>query len=235
MPCASCRKLLVVSVVSVALLIAALPLQGSSPALRDPTAAAAMRQFLDRPAVPHQYRASRRLEASGSGLRGWLDVQTEFAPATGLVYQVTDEGGSGYIRARVLRSLLDEEQLLIARRATATVTLSPDNYEFTPEGFDDEGLVVVEMRPLRKDRSLVDGRMFLTAEGELVRIEGRLAKNPSLWVSRVDVVRSYRRINGVLMPVSLDTKAQLRLLGASSLRMTYRYSHIDDRVVDDGA
>ena len=86
--------------------------------------------------------------------------------------------------------------------------------------------------PLRKDRSLINGRMFLTAGGDLVRVEGRLAKNPSFWVTRMNVVRSYRRINGVLMPVSLDTTAQLRLLGASALRMTYRYSQINDLPVD---
>ena len=49
----------------------------------------------------------------------------------------------------------------------------------------------------------------------------------------MNVVRSYRRINGVLMPVSLDTTAQLRLLGSSALRMTYRYVQIDERAVID--
>jgi hypothetical protein len=90
------------------------------------------------------------------------------------------------------------------------------------------------MLPLRKNRSLIAGRMFLTAEGTLVRVEGRLAKSPSLWISRVNIVRTYRRINGALMPVSLDTTAQLRLLGPSTLRMTYRYARVDEReVVDD--
>lgn len=216
-----------------ALAITSLPFQFSAAGVVDPSAVAAMRQFLGRPATAHQYRASRRLEASGSGQRAWLDVQTEFTLASGFVYHVTAEGGSGYIRRRVLRSLLDEEQMLIARGGAAGVALSPGNYQFTPEGFNDEGLAVVRMRPLRKDRSLIAGRMLLTADGDLLRIEGRLAKNPSFWVTRVNVVRSYRRINGVLMPVSLDTTAQLRLLGSSALRMTYRYSHIDDRAVND--
>jgi hypothetical protein len=34
------------------------------------------------------------------------------------------------------------------------------------------------------------------------------------------------------MPVSLETTAQLKLFGPSVLRMTYRYSHIDERPVD---
>jgi len=195
-------------------------------------AAAAMQKFLSRSIVAHDYRASRRLEASGSGHRAWLDVETDFTRTTGLRYEVIAEGGSGYIRSRVLRSLLDEEQRLIARGGQALVAVSTDNYQFRPEGINQEGLAVVEMHPLRKDRSLIAGRIFLTpADGDLVRVEGRLAKNPSFWTRRVDVIRSYRRINGVLMPVSLETTGQLRLLGSSALRMTYRYSHIDERPV----
>jgi hypothetical protein len=52
-------------------------------------------------------------------------------------------------------------------------------------------------------------------------------------VTRVNVVRSYRRINGVPMPVSLETTAKLRLLGSSALRMTYRYVEVDERTVVD--
>ena len=199
-----------------------------------PEAIGAMEMFLARPPSAHQYRASRRLEASGSGQRGWLDVHTTVTTAAGLHYEVMAEGGSGYIRNRVLRSLLEEERRLIARGRTHAVALSEDNYAFHPEEINEEGLAVVGIQPKRKDRSLIKGRMFLTAaDGDLVRIEGTLAKNPSFWTTRVRMVRSYRRIDGALMPVLLDTTAQLRLLGSSALRMTYSYSHIDDRPVSE--
>jgi hypothetical protein len=213
-----------------------LPFQAA--AVGEPNAEAAMEKYLARPAVAHQYSASRRLEAAGSGQRGWLDVQTHFTLESGFVYEVTAEGGSGYIRSRILRSLLDEEQRLIARGGSAGVAISEDNYEFAPEGVNEEGFAAVRMKPLRKDRSLIAGLMLLTAEdGDLVRVEGRLAKNPSFWLTRVNLVRSYERINGVLMPVSLETSAQLRFLGSSQLRMTYHYSHIDEQPVgpDDTA
>jgi hypothetical protein len=194
-----------------------------------------MEIFLARPSVSHEYRAWRRLEATGVGQHAWLDVQTNFTAASGFVYEVTAEGGSGYIRTRVLRSLLDEEQRLIASGSAAGVAISAGNYQFRPEGVSEEGLAVVALKPRRKNHALIVGRMFLTAtEGDLVRVEGRLAKNPSFWVSQVNVVRSYRRINGVLMPVSLETRARLKLLGSSALHMTYRYSHIDERPVDTG-
>lgn len=202
----------------------------------NPQAADAMNKFLAQPATPHQYRAARRLEASGAGQRAWLDVQTTFTSASGLEYEVTAEGGSRYIRTRVLRPLLDEEQRLIASGRASAVALSIANYAFGPDTITDDGLAVVTITPHRKERSLITGRLLLAPfDGDLVRVEGTLAKNPSFWVTRVTVIRSYSRIGGVLMPVSLDTTAQLRLFGSSALRMTYRYSEIDDRAVASDA
>jgi hypothetical protein len=208
-------------------------MQLSASTAADQRAADALARFLTRPPVAHEYSASRRLEASGRGQRAWLDVQTDFSLSSGLLYDVTGEGGSGFIRSRVLRSLLDEEQRLVAQGGATRVAMSTVNYQFAAAGVDEEGLAIVSVQPRRKERGLVAGRMFLTADGDLLRLEGRLDRNPSFWVTRVDVVRSYRQINGVFMPASLDTTAQLRFFGASALRMTYRYSHIDGQPVDD--
>ena len=208
----------------------------NTPGARDAAVGDALQAFLARPAIPHDYRASRRLEASGVGQRGWLDVETAFSQGSGFSYEVTGQGGSGFIRSRVLQSLLEEERRLIAQNAAPRIALSPANYTFAPEALDPSGLAVVSITPLRKERALIDGRIYLTpGDGELVRLEGRLARTPSFWVSRVNVVRTYERINGVLMPVSLETTAQLRLFGSSSLRMTYRYSQLDDRPVVEAA
>jgi hypothetical protein len=57
--------------------------------------------------------------------------------------------------------------------------------------------------------------------------------NPSQWIRRVAVVRSYRRINGALVPMSLESTAHLRLLGRSMLLMMIdRYWEIDDRATN---
>jgi hypothetical protein len=191
----------------------------------------AIQRFLEKPAAPHQYRATRRLEASGVGREGWLEARTSYAPETGFRYEVTSEGGSGYIRSHVLHSLLEEERHLIASGQTAAVAITIENYRLTPDGADAAGLSQVVMTPLRKERALIAGRMFLTPDGELTRVEGRLAKNPSFWTTRVDLERSYARVNGVVMPVSLQSTAQLRLFGRSTLHMTYTYLEIDARPV----
>ena len=196
---------------------------------RDPDAAAAMERFLSRPIVQQQYRAFRRLEASGSGQKAWLEAETEFAPATGMQYAIVGEGGSRYIRTHVLRALLEQEKQLIARGAGGAA-FDQSNYQFSPDGYGEDGLVRILMRPLRKDRTLIAGSLMLRPDdGELIRIEGRLAKNPSLWMKKVEIVRRYARINDVLVPTSLESIAHLRLLGRSSLTMAYDYSEVGHR------
>ncbi len=187
-------------------------------------------QFLAQDDTQRSYRAVRHLTAENGNRTGWLDAITEYSPDTGFRYEITGEGGSGYIRSKVLKALLDAEQDVIARGETARSSLAPSNYTFQANGVDSDGLVNVLLSPRRKERVLVAGMMALNpTDGALVRLQGRLAKNPSFWIKDVDIVRSYQRIDGTVVPVSLDTKAQVRLLGEATLRMTYVYSEIDGR------
>jgi len=180
------------------------------------------------------YRGTRHLEAENGSRRGWLDVTTEYTPDTGFRYQITAEGGgSDYIRKKVLKAVLDGERGVVAAGEDTRSTLARTNYNFQPSGIDSDGLARVLISPRRKERALVAGVMLLRPEqGELVRVEGRLAKNPSFWVRNVDIVRKYERIGGVVVPVSMDSKAHIRFLGAATFRMTYRYSEINGQPVE---
>jgi hypothetical protein len=206
--------------------MAAVGAKGQDPADRS------IERFLARSEGQPSYRATRKLEADNGNRRGWLDAVTTYSPATGLAYEVTAEGGSGYIRNKVLRAVLAGEQEIIAHGEAARSSLEPSNYTFLANGVDAEGLAKVLISPRRKERVLISGTMFLrAAEGDLVRLQGRLAKNPSFWIKNVDVVRKYDRIDGVIVPVSLESTAQLRFLGEARLRMTYSYSEIDGRPI----
>jgi hypothetical protein len=191
-----------------------------------------MKQFLAQGDGQRPYRATRRLEAKNGGSVGWLEAATEYAPASGFRYTITTEGGSGSIRDRVLKAILDGEREAIARGEMARSALAPCNYEFQANGVDEHGLAKVLLSPKRKERVLVNGAMFLRpVDGELVRVQGRLAKSPSFWVKTVDIIRTYERIGGAVMPVALETTAQVRMFGTATLRMTYHYSEIDGQPV----
>lgn len=162
-----------------------------------------------------------------------MDAITEYAPDTGFRYRIIAEGGSGYIRTKVLKAMLDGEMAVIAQGETKRSSLDPTNYKFQPNGIDRDGLANVLLSPRRKERVLVSGMMALdTHDGALVRLQGRLAKSPSFWIKNVDIVRSYKRVEGTVVPVSLKSTAQVRFLGDATLRMTYDYSEIDGRAIE---
>ena len=189
-------------------------------------------RFLTRQDDQHSYSAIRRLEARNGSREGWLEATTEYSPVGGFRYQITAEGGSSQIRTRVLRAVLDGEQNVIALGEAARAALAPSNYAFQANGVDADGLANVLLSPKRKERALLSGVMFLRPdEGELVRLQGRLAKNPSFWVRNVDIVRKYARIHDAVMPVAIESTAHVTFLGAASFRMTYDYQQIDGRAV----
>ena len=191
-----------------------------------------MQEFLKQDDTQHPYRAVRRLEAENGSRRGWLEAVTSYSAESGFTYQITAEGGSSLVRSKVLRAVLEGEQEIIAQGETSRSSLDVTNYAFQPNGVDDEGLANILLSPKRKERILVAGTMFLRPDdGDLVRLQGRLAKSPSFWVKNVDIVRSYKRIQGVVVPIALESTAHVRLLGAATLRMTYAYSEIDGQRV----
>jgi hypothetical protein len=191
-----------------------------------------MKQFLAQGDAQRSYRATRRLEARHGGSIGWLEADTEYSPTSGFRYTITAEGGSGQLRDKALKPILAGERDAVARGEIARSALAPCNYEFQVHGVDENGLAKVLLAPKRKERVLVSGAMFLRpVDGELVRVQGRLAKSPSFWVKTVDIVRTYERIEGAVMPVALETTAQVRMFGTATLTMTYRYSEVDGRAV----
>jgi hypothetical protein len=190
-----------------------------------------IRRFLEQDDTQHPYRATRWLEATNAGRSGRLEVLTEYSPSTGFRYDVTNEEGAGAI-TKALRAVLDGERDIIANGQSARSSLDRANYTFEPSGIDEEGLANILLSPRRKERELVAGRMFLAPEeGRLVRLHGRLAKNPSFWVTNVEVLWSYDRIDGAIVPVSLKSNAHVRFLGPATMHMTYRYSEIDGHAV----
>jgi hypothetical protein len=192
-----------------------------------------LRSAAERQAV--EYRAFRRLEASSPKVNssGWVEAITEFDPRAGMRYRIVAEGGAGRIRG-VLKGVLDAEREATHPGRSGNAALTPENYEFQPGPADADGLIAVRVKPRRRDAALVDGTICVTApHGDLVRIEGRLAKNPSFWTRSVDVVRRYERRAGALVPVEVRSVADVKLAGPSSFVMRYDYEIVNGQATRD--
>lgn len=182
-----------------------------------------------------QYRALRRMHALAENVdhEGWMVAWTEY-DRRGFRYEIVSERGSGTVRNRVLKAILEREQELIAKGDFGRGDLTAENYAFGPE-IPVDGVRYVALKPKRKDVMLVDGRMVLDSQGELLRVEGVLSKNPSFWTTRVDVVRHYTRLDGIRVPIGVESIAKVRFVGPSRLSVTYEYETINHRTVTTAA
>jgi hypothetical protein len=183
-----------------------------------------------------QYRAYRRMHARNEQFNqeAWLEAWTELDDR-GFRYTIVSETGSDYIRSKVLKAVLKREQQLVADGDCSRSELTPENYEFQDVRQGD-GERYVTLKPKRKDVVLVDGRMVLSEDGsELLRVEGRLSKNPSFWTSLVNVIRHYARLDGVRVPIATESTAKVKFAGVSHFDVRYEYETINNRPVSMAA
>jgi hypothetical protein len=182
---------------------------------------------------PIQYRALRRLEARNDhfGSEASMAVWTE-GDASGFRYTIVAEEGSEYIREKVFRRTLETERAIWASGAPDRAGLTEANYVFEDRGEQPDGLLALGVKPRRKDVLLVDGAIFLNpADGDLVRVEGRLSKSPSFWTRHVNIIRWYRRFSGIRMPVALQSTANVVIAGRSTFEMSYEYESVNNERV----
>ena len=180
-----------------------------------------------------QYRAYRRMHAVNEKFKqeGWLEAWTE-RDHHGFRYEIVSERGSEYVRNKVLKAVLAREQELIGQGDDDRAELSPANYVFEETLSHGKGVRYVQLKPRRKDVLLVDGRMVLNQAGtEVLRVEGRLSKNPSFWTSLVNVIRDFACLDGVRVPVATETIAKLKFAGLARMMVHYEYESINGRPV----
>jgi hypothetical protein len=203
------------------------------PARESAPASSPIASFFTRSEQPlHQYRAIRRMHTTSDNgkYEAWLEAWTELKDGR-FSYQIVSERGSDMARGKVLRPMLAREQETINNGDGSKSELTAANYEFTEAGRDGNGARVVQLKPRRHDVMLVDGHAVLNDGGDLLRVEGKLSKNPSFWTSLVNIVRRYARIAGVRVPVATETTAKVKFIGTAQLEVLYDYKSVNGRPV----
>jgi hypothetical protein len=188
--------------------------------------------------APPPYRALRRIEGgvASKDKRGWLEAWTEYKPGRGFTYEVVREGGSEYVRNKILRHMLETEYDLISAGKRLRASLEAKNYTFEDGGMTDSGLQRILLTPVKKSDGLVNGSVFIDPDsGFVTRIEGRLVKSPSFWVRDVDVTWKFACVGGHIVPVEMTSTGRVRMFGRSNFRMTYDYVSIDGRPMNSNA
>jgi hypothetical protein len=140
-------------------------------------------------------------------------------------FKIVAETGSGLIRSRVFKPLMQVEVETAAGRNRYDSSVTPNNYTFTLLGEEDVAgahCFVVQTTAKRADKYLFNGKVWVHAtEFALVQVAGQPAKNPSVWIKRVEFVRRYQKLKEFWLPLKNESITQVRVFGKNILTIDY--------------
>ena len=153
-------------------------------------------------------------------------VVTEYtAPGTD-TFTSSSEQGSGYVLHHVFRRLMEDEKKRVRGDKDPDSLITPENYTFEivgTERVDSSNCSVVHAVPKHKQTDLFEGKIWVdNKDFAIVKITGRLAKNPSFWIKRVDFVRNYRKIDGFWLLSREEAVSVIRIFGTETLTIDYK-------------
>ena len=140
-------------------------------------------------------------------------------------FRVISERGSGLIRGRVFKPLMEVEveTASVLKRRESSIT--PENYTFELIGEEEINgyrCFVVQASPKRSGKYLFKGKIWIHAEEfAVVQIEGQPVVSPSVWIKRVDFVRRYQKIGEFWLPIKNQSITRMRLFGKNTLITDY--------------
>ena len=123
----------------------------------------------------------------------------------------------------IARYLTAESEALKSEPATVAVT--PLNYKFKYQGLIERGgakVYAFRGTPRKKKLGLFVGELWLDPRTHLpVRESGRLVKNPSMFVRRIEFVRDFRIEDGVAIPTHIESSVDTVLVGKANVSVEY--------------
>ena len=141
-------------------------------------------------------------------------------------FAIVSESGSGTIRNRVFRRLLEAEVESMQEENQQRSAITSENYTFRLLNYqktDKDEFYVLEAQPRGKNKFLFRGRIWVDAKDFVItRVEGEPAVNPSWWTSQTHFSRTYQRVGDFWLPESNESVTKVRVFGTAVLNITYR-------------
>jgi len=152
-------------------------------------------------------------------------VRAEYEAPNKKVFTIVSESGSGTVRSRVFKKLLEAEQESMREENQQRSAITPQNYTFQLTDYQKisgNEFYVLEAQPLSKNKFLFRGRIWVDAKDfAITQVEGEPAVNPSWWTVKTDFTRSYQKIGSFWLPESNDSETKVRILGTAVLTIKY--------------
>jgi len=166
--------------------------------------------------IVREYRISGE---SHNSIQADVTAALDFSPAKN-TYTVEKHDGSPR-GTEVVRRILDHEVASSKSKTDSNVALTTANYDFSYAGetvLDGQPCFLLGLTPKRKDKELIAGQAWIDKSTFAVRrIQGDLAKSPSMWIKKVHVAITFGDVGGNWLQTSLNAKADVRFIGTQTL------------------
>ena len=157
-------------------------------------------------------------------------VRAEYQAPNKKVLTIVSESGSGTVRSRVFKKLLEAELESMREENQQRSGITPQNYTFQLTDYQKSGgneFYVLEAQPLTNNKFLFRGRIWVDAKDfAIAQVEGEPAVNPSWWTVKTDFTRSYQKVGCFWLPALNESETKVRILGSAVLTIKYEEYHI---------
>jgi hypothetical protein len=157
---------------------------------------------------------------------GRMDVLRRVSRLGEITYKMLGFTGDNTIKKEVIGQYLTAETQ--TKTDPASISLTAANYQFKYKGLHQKAekagmsVHVFELKPRQKRVGLFKGELWIDPETNLpVREAGRLVKNPSIFLKKVEFVRDYQLTDGVARPVRIESTVDTRIAGKALLAINF--------------
>lgn len=155
-----------------------------------------------------------------------------------ITYKVLGFSGDDTVKKEVMaRFMTAEVDAALKRKDDMGIT--PENYNLKYKGEHDrenKRVHVFELKPKKKRVGLFKGELWVDTETFLpVRETGRLVKNPSVFIKKMEFTRDYDIRDGVAWLVHMESKTDTRIVGRAELQISYANFETVQPAADDSA
>lgn len=152
-----------------------------------------------------------------------MDVEVNYDAATGKNFRIVSQSGSGALCDKVLKRAIDSEKEAANQKSATALTEA--NYRFTLAGSENiagRPAYILDVDPLTENKFLFRGKIWVDAEDfAVVKMETQPAKNPSFWISKVEIHSTSAKVGDFWLPGQLRSETKVRIGGTAVLTIDY--------------
>src|SRR5438105_13957760 len=150
-----------------------------------------------------------------------------------ITYNMLGFNGDNAVKKEVIARYLTAD---VQAQEGQNISITPENYKFKYKGLqaqEGQSVHVFQLSPKKKRVGLFKGELWLDPQTAMpVRESGRFVKTPSIFLKKMEFVRSYELQNGVSIPQHVESTVDTRLFGTVELNIHFTHFCKDPEAAD---